>query len=79
MCFAPREVGVMCVGHLLRREVVFFERVVADRAEGFDREGGRELRAPGVRSSDRAKVKRKGAIPAERFEQSAAKEMPCGT
>ncbi len=59
--------GVLLVGDLPARAELFSQAVEPLLLEGFVAKRRTSLYTPGVRSPDWVKVKRKGAVPAERF------------
>jgi bifunctional non-homologous end joining protein LigD len=64
--------SVMVVGYFESHQAktIFHEAVVPLKLEGLVAKRKKSIYVPGVRSADWVKVKRKGAIPAERFKHS---------
>ena len=62
--------SIMFVGHFETGAArLFKEAVIPLKSEGLIAKRADSVYQPGVRSSDWVKVKRKGAIPAERFKR----------
>ena len=59
--------GVLCVSDLPAREELFAQAVEPLALEGFVAKRRDSIYRPGVRSPDWLKIKRKGAVPPERF------------
>jgi bifunctional non-homologous end joining protein LigD len=65
----PPPPNILYVSHFEEDARPVFEQVVAMKLEGLVAKRADSVYAPGKRSTDWVKVKRKGAIPAERFKR----------
>jgi bifunctional non-homologous end joining protein LigD len=73
----PPPPGILYVGHFESDgEKIFQGAVLPLKLEGLVAKRIDSAYQPGVRASDWVKVKRKGAIPPERFKRNKAKEIP---
>ncbi|WPG35287.1 RNA ligase family protein [Variovorax sp. EBFNA2] len=70
--FKPARPGLLVVGHFdSQPERLFAEAVIPLKLEGLVAKRADSVYLPGVRSPDWVKVKRPGAIPAQRFKRGA--------
>ncbi|MDP9991945.1 bifunctional non-homologous end joining protein LigD [Variovorax boronicumulans] len=68
--FKPAKPGILVVRHFEDQPLrIFEEAVIPMKLEGLVAKRAASVYQPGVRSSDWVKVKRKGAIPPERFKR----------
>lgn len=67
---SPAPPGVLALGHFSEGKQIFDEAVLPLQLEGLVAKHLDSVYQPGVRSPDWVKIKRKGAIPRERFRRS---------